>query len=137
MVAPVTATVLAALVGLGVGVGLLLIIVGLVGVDASRQRRSLRTRGLDGVERRVVLRRLTVSCIGGLAAGLATEWVVGAILVGAACWTLPRVLGRDKRHARRVARIEAIATWTEMLRDTLSAAADSAWHVAIPKRVNT
>ena len=48
----------------------------------------------------------------------------------APCWTgsgarraLPRVLGRDPEHARRVARIEAVATWTEMLRDTLSAAA--------------
>jgi Flp pilus assembly protein TadB len=33
------------------------------------------------------------------------------------------VVGRDPNQARRVARIEAIATWTEMLRDTLSAAA--------------
>jgi Flp pilus assembly protein TadB len=51
-----------------------------------------------------------------------TGWVVGAILAGLASWALPRVLGRDPGHARRVARIEAIATWTEMLRDTLSAA---------------
>ena len=55
--------------------------------------------------------------------GVATGWVVGAVLVGLAVWALPRVLGRDPEHARRVARIEAIATWTEMLRDTLSAAA--------------
>jgi Flp pilus assembly protein TadB len=49
--------------------------------------------------------------------------VVGGILAAAACWWLPRLLGRDTEHARRVARIEAVATWTEMIRDTLSAAA--------------
>ncbi|SFK89102.1 Type II secretion system (T2SS), protein F [Amycolatopsis sacchari] len=32
-------------------------------------------------------------------------------------------MGRDPEHSRRIARIEGIATWTEMLRDTLSAAA--------------
>ncbi|MGW5053954.1 type II secretion system F family protein [Actinokineospora sp. NPDC004072] len=59
----------------------------------------------------------------GVATGLLTGWVVGAVLAGLAVWALPRVLGRDPEHARRVARIEAVATWTEMLRDTLSAAA--------------
>jgi len=62
----------------------------------------------------------------GLAAvvtALLTGWVVGGILAAAACWWLPRLLGRDTEHARRIARIEAVATWTEMIRDTLSAAA--------------
>ncbi|MDQ3885867.1 MAG: type II secretion system F family protein, partial [Actinomycetota bacterium] len=59
----------------------------------------------------------------GVLSGVVTGWVVGAVLAGLACWALPRVVGRDPEHARRVARIEAIATWTEMLRDTLSAAA--------------
>ena len=40
-----------------------------------------------------------------------------------ATWSLPAVLARDRAHARRVARIEAIATWAEMMRDTLAAAA--------------
>jgi hypothetical protein len=58
----------------------------------------------------------------GLLVGLATGWIVDAVLAGLACWALPRVLGRDPEHARWVARIEAEATWTEMLRDTLWAA---------------
>ena len=41
----------------------------------------------------------------------------------AGAWVLPSLIGPDRGHARRVARIEAIATWTEALRDNLSGAA--------------
>ncbi|RQW82621.1 type II secretion system F family protein, partial [Micromonospora globispora] len=41
----------------------------------------------------------------------------------AGVWTLPRVLGPDREHQRSLGRIEAIATWAELLRDTLSSAA--------------
>jgi Flp pilus assembly protein TadB len=37
--------------------------------------------------------------------------------------TLPGLLGPDRAAARRTEKMEALATWTEMLRDTLSAAA--------------
>ncbi|MBY8852776.1 type II secretion system F family protein, partial [Saccharothrix sp. MB29] len=67
--------------------------------------------------------RLALPVAAGAATGLLTGWVVGAVLAGLACWALPRALGRDPGHTRRVARIEAVATWTEMLRDTLCAAA--------------
>jgi tight adherence protein B len=116
-------TALAALLGLGVGVGLLLLIIGWRGVDPARPRRvQLRRRPDAPGDQRQVL-RIGLAVAIGLLTGLATGWVVGAVLAGLACWALPRVLGRDPEHARRVARIEAVATWTEMLRDTLSAAA--------------
>jgi Flp pilus assembly protein TadB len=116
-------TAVAALLGVGVGVGLLLVIVGWRGVDPARPRRAQLRRRPDapGDQRQVLRIGLAVAI--GLLAGLATGWVVGAVLAGLACWALPRLLGRDPEHARRVARIEAVATWTEMLRDTLSAAA--------------
>ena len=56
-------------------------------------------------------------------AGLATGWPAGTVLAGLAAWAAPSVLGRDQDAAGPVARIEAIAGWTEMLRDTTSAAA--------------
>ncbi|MEV0604274.1 type II secretion system F family protein [Streptomyces sp. NPDC050315] len=62
----------------------------------------------------------------GAAAGLAaviTGWPVAALLTLVAVLTLPRLLGRDRRAAARTAKLEAIAVWAEMLRDTLSAAA--------------
>jgi Flp pilus assembly protein TadB len=53
----------------------------------------------------------------------ATRWPAGTVLAGLAAWFLPRVLGPDREHARVLDRIEAIASFTEMLRDTISAAA--------------
>ncbi|MFJ8813790.1 type II secretion system F family protein [Amycolatopsis thermoflava] len=109
---------LAALLGAGVGLGLMLIVLGArrntPPLPRRERRRERNPRGSL---------RLAVAVAAGLAAGLLTGWVVGAILAGLACWGLPRVLGHDPEHARRIARVEAIATWTEMLRDTLSAAA--------------
>lgn len=118
-----TATpVLAAALGAGAGVGLLLMVNGARGVDRQRPPRSLIRHRLRGPDGRVPVPRLAVSIAAGVLTGVATGWVVGALLAGLACWSLPRMLGRDPGHARRLARIEAIATWTEMLRDTLSAA---------------
>ena len=54
---------------------------------------------------------------------VATRWPAGSILAGLAAWFLPRALGPDREHARLLARTEAVAGWTEMLRDTLAAAA--------------
>lgn len=116
---PTTAA--AALLGVGTGLGLLLVVLGWRGTDPQRQRRT-RTRAPRTVDQHRGL-RIALAITVGVVTGLLTGWVVGAVLAGLAAWALPRVLGRDPEHARRVARIEAIATWTEMLRDTLSAAA--------------
>ncbi|WNV90220.1 type II secretion system F family protein [Umezawaea sp. Da 62-37] len=116
---PTTAA--AALLGVGTGLGLLLVVLGWRGTDPRRQRRT-RTRRAGAVDQHRSL-RIALAVTAGVVTGLLTGWVVGAVLAGLAAWALPRVLGRDPEHARRVARIEAVATWTEMLRDTLSAAA--------------
>ncbi|MFT7837729.1 type II secretion system F family protein [Saccharothrix sp. BKS2] len=115
-VGPTTAT--AALLGLGTALGVLLVVLGCRGVVLHHPRRA-RARAAD----RHRGPRLCLAAATGVATGLLTGWVVGAVLAALAAWALPRVLGADPEHARRVARIEAIATWTEMLRDTLSAAA--------------
>jgi Flp pilus assembly protein TadB len=52
-----------------------------------------------------------------------TRWPAGTVLAGLAAWFLPRALGPDRGHARALERIEAIASWTEQLRDTIAAAA--------------
>jgi len=120
-ISPTTA--LVTLLGVGVGLGLLLTLTGWRGVDPARPRRALAwcTRSRPGDQRRV--RRLAATLAVGVLTGVATGWVVGAVLAGLALWSLPGVLGRDRDYTRRVQRIEGIATWTEMLRDTLSAAA--------------
>ncbi|SDM26630.1 Flp pilus assembly protein TadB [Lentzea albidocapillata subsp. violacea] len=115
-----TAQGLAVLLGLGTGLGVLLFVIGWHGVE--QRPRLWRARPRSGEQRQRFGIRFGVALAVGVAAGVATGWVVGAVLAGMACWALPRVLGRDPEHAHRVAKVEAIATWTEMLRDTLSAA---------------
>jgi tight adherence protein B len=108
----------ATVLGLACAAGLMLFLDGLRRTDgpppASRARRvwtsADRTRAL-------------VAAAAGFAAAVLTRWPVAALLTAAAVWTLPRVLGPDREHRRSLARIEAIATWAELLRDTLSSAA--------------
>jgi tight adherence protein B len=114
-------TLVAALLGLGTGVGLLLVIRGWRGMDPPRILRFPCRVPRGRADQRLV--RLITAVAVGVIAGVLTGWVAGAALAALACWALPPALGRDPHHAQQVARIEAIATWTEMLRDTLAAAA--------------
>jgi len=114
-------TVVTAVLGLGTGVGLLLVISGWRGVDPDRRRGLTRWHSHGRNDQWLV--RLAVAVAVGVVTGVITGWVAAAVLAGLACWALPPVLGRDPRHAHQLDRIEAIATWTEMLRDTLAAAA--------------
>ena len=112
---------LAALLGVGVGLGLWLILRGWRGTPPGARRAASRRR-IQVTDRRFLL-RLLVALGAGVLVGAVTGWVVGALLAGVAVWTLPRVLGPDRENAARIARFEAVASWAEMLRDTLSAAA--------------
>lgn len=113
----------AALLGAGTGLGVLLIVLGWRGAEPHGPRRTQRLRQVsDRPPPRRVLIRLGAAIAAGVVAGLATGWLVGAALAGLACWALPRILRGDPEQAHRIACVEAIATWTEMLRDTLSAA---------------
>jgi tight adherence protein B len=119
----------AALLGAGTALGLLLILLGLAGrvgepaeLDeefgaSSWWARRIAARGL--VDRRRVAWCLAV----GVLVGIVTRWPVAAILAPAAAWVLPQLLRPDRGHGRRVDRMEAIATWTESMRDNLSGAA--------------
>lgn len=105
------------LLGLGFGAGLLVLTRAVRGTDtATGPPRAPRRR------REHAGRWVTASVCGGLLAGVLTGWVVGGLLAAMAVWSLPHMLdvggGGDQ-----TARIEGIAGWTEILRDTLAAAA--------------
>ncbi|MCX5529866.1 type II secretion protein F [Streptomyces sp. NBC_00006] len=68
-------------------------------------------------------RRLLFAGAGALAVALLTGWPVGGLLALVGALTLPRLLGGDRQAGARTEVLEALATWAEMLRDTLSAAA--------------
>ncbi|MEV8062945.1 type II secretion system F family protein [Streptomyces antimycoticus] len=117
--------VLTAILGAAFGTGLLLVISGAL------RRPVLHGAAADGWRHRMASRlpaawnrrRLTIALTAGVATGALTGWPVAAVLTTAAMLTLPGLLGPDRATARRTERLEALALWTEMLRDTLSAAA--------------
>ncbi|MDT0263611.1 type II secretion system F family protein [Jatrophihabitans lederbergiae] len=112
---------LAAVLGVGTGLGLWLIIRGWRSNPAG-QGGTLSRRRINLTDRSFLL-RLLASLGAGVFVGAVTGWVVGALLAAVGVWALPRVLGPDRANTARIARFEAVASWAEMLRDTLSAAA--------------
>ncbi|WP_170323817.1 type II secretion system F family protein [Cryptosporangium phraense] len=124
-----TSTALAGLLGAGIGLGIVLVAAGLTVPPATeygrarRQERDANGGLLSPSERASQWRRAAVVFTGGLLAALLTRWPVAGLLAGTAIWFAPAVLGPDRATTRAVARAEAIATWAEMLRDTLLAAA--------------
>jgi tight adherence protein B len=71
--------------------------------------------------------RLGWRIVGSLAAGIVlavvTSWPAMLLIGWAGAWFLPRLLAGDGGAQAQIAKVEAIATFTELLRDTLSAAA--------------
>jgi tight adherence protein B len=113
-------TALVALLGAGVGFGLVLMISGWRGRSAEGPARG---HFLTRVRRDHLATKVATATIAGVVVGAVTGWPVAAVLAAAGAWTLPKIVGGSKDRARQVARTEAIAGWAEMLRDTLSAAA--------------
>jgi len=124
MVAAMTTTAaLFGLLGAGLAGGILLILAGLRGRPIRSAAPSRLDTWLAAHHDRKQVGWLVVAVLAGLAVGVITGWVVGAVLTGLAVVGLPRILGSNVDHKRHLERIEAIAGWTEMLRDTLVAAA--------------
>jgi Flp pilus assembly protein TadB len=108
---------LGAVVGLGLFVGVLAI-VGLPQRPAGRPTRRRRP-GSSAQDR---TKRLVLGAIGVVLALLLTRWVVAALAIGllAAFWD--RIAGSDAAERVGINRLEALASWTESLRDTIAGA---------------
>src|SRR6266540_546430 len=105
------------------GGGLLLLIVALRGIQG---RDPSPAPGAAGEQRPWLLRALTrrgsVSVLSGVLTLVITRWPIAAI--GAALLTLTwhGLLGGATEERTSIARIEALASWTESLRDTIAGA---------------
>lgn len=102
----------------GAGVGVLIIAAGVIG-------RPLFVHRLDRSARAPHDRTLNRMIIAGAAALLAlliTGWLVAALLTAVAVRAAPRLLGGRAARDTAIARTEAIAAWTEMVRDSIVAA---------------
>ena len=109
---------LAGLLGAGVGLGVVLVIAGWRGVELPRPARHLERVSVERVNL-----RLALGVGAAVLVGAATGWPVGAVLAGLAGWGAPGLLAGAARHQAAVGRIEAVAGWAEMLRDTMAASA--------------
>ena len=70
---------------------------------------------------RAVVIRLALGIGAFLIAVVLTGWPVGALFVGALATALPSMVGGRAHREWQLAKIEAVATWAEMLRDTVAA----------------
>ena len=107
-------TVAALLTGAGVAAGLLLVISGWQPRPTGRRGRSRPP---------VAVPKLAAALVTGPLVAVWTGWPVAGLLAAAAVVGLPTMLGRDREHHIILARVEAVAAWAELLRDTLAAAA--------------
>lgn len=111
-------TVILACMAAGIGLGLLLVIAGLAGREVIGGISLSRVQAASG---RGLLHIVVV--VGVFVLTLAgTGWLVGASLAAVAAWTLPDVLGGKAERQVAIDRTEAIASWTELIRDSIVAA---------------
>ncbi len=119
-------TMLAALLGALAGLGLLVAGVALRGADPAsfRPRRRTARPGLSERSERVeqLTLRLALGAGAAVVVGAVTRWPVAALLLGAAGFMAPNLLGGRSVRQAKVAEVEAIAAWAEMLRDTMAGA---------------
>jgi Flp pilus assembly protein TadB len=111
---------LAVLLGGVGGAGLFVAVLAVVGLPARPAGKPSRRRNLPG------RRQLTVRLALGIGVGaltlLLTRWVVAGIALGllAAFWD--RIAGGEASERLAISRLEAMASWTESLRDTIAGA---------------
>ncbi len=110
-------TALAGLAGATVVAGLILLVAGLRGVDALPA--PSRPAGVP----RDLSRRTLLAIAAATVAGLMTRWPVAALLAGTLGWASPSLLRGATASRVMIARIEAIAAWTELLQGLLAASA--------------
>ncbi|MBV8480909.1 MAG: pilus assembly protein TadB, partial [Actinobacteria bacterium] len=120
-------TALSILAGLGCGFGAVLVVLGLRSSSLllllSSSGALRRTAGL--VNRRRDQRgaqRVAIAVGVGLVVAALTRWPVGGVLAAALAGSWHTLFGHRSSSDAEILRIEAIASWTEMLRDTMAAA---------------
>lgn len=112
-------TVLVAALGAGVGLGAALLLAGLTGRPALQVDLH---RAIERITRTTAVARIAGAAVGGLAVLAVTGWVAGGALAVLAITFSSRIVGGKAEREASVARTEAIASWTEMIRDSIAAA---------------
>jgi Flp pilus assembly protein TadB len=111
---------IAIVLGAVVGAGLFLGVLAFVGVPQRTKGKPPRRRHLPGG--RQVATRIAVGVVAGGVTLLLTRWVVAGLAIGLLAGFWDKVAGGDAQERQGIARLEAMASWTESLRDTIAGA---------------
>ena len=109
-----------ALLGAFVGLGLFLGRAGLGGRVVLARPEALGGQLAQHADR--ALLRLLLAFVAALIAIVASHWPVLAAVAAASGWCAPSALRGRGAHGRELELVEAIASWTEQIRDTLAGA---------------
>lgn len=112
----------AAVSALSAGLGVALVVAALT---AHRGRSTGETRRALRLPDHLALRAALAGLFGILTLAL-TRWPVAAAWMAVAGMAAPSLAGVGARRAAQVAKVEAVATWAEMLRDQVAVGADLA-----------
>lgn len=110
-------TLVALVLGGGVGLGVTLLVFGALG------RTVLPSLTRSGRRPERLLLAVVVGVVAAIAVYGVTGWVVGGLLAGLGGLVAPRALSSRTDFRAEIDKVEAIASWAEMLRDTIAAAA--------------
>lgn len=116
MISTQTTGSVAVLAGALIGGGVFLLVAYFAGVDVPATRTDSRQLV------RTTSRRLLGAAVTGLLVLLITRWVVMTIAAAALVVLWPMLFGGTRQEKEAAARIEALATWAESLRDTIAGA---------------
>jgi tight adherence protein B len=117
-----------ALVGMLAAGGVLVAVVGWRGVTI-REHATGTKFGPD------VGRRAGLIVAGFVLGWLVTGWPAIGAMVGIVAWAIPMLVATRRDRAAMVEKSNALAVWTEMLRDTISAHAGLRESIAVTQRV--
>lgn len=115
-------TVVTALLGAGIGLGLLLLLAGVTGRALFTARDDVASRRGQVLANSTRMRDIAIAVGVALVVVVLTGWPVGGLLAGGAALAAPGLLGGRAARESAVARTEAIASWTELIRDSIAAA---------------
>jgi len=108
----------AILAGAVVGAGLFVGVLAFTGIPERPAGRPRRQRA--SMQERT--RRLVIGVVAGVIVLVATRWVVAGLGVGVLVAYWDRIAGSSAVERRAIAKLEALASWTESLRDTIAGA---------------
>ena len=111
---------LSVLFGAVIGLGLACAVLAVVGIPERPAGRPTKRRRPRAAEERT--RQLVLGAVGGVLGLVLTRWVVAAIALGLLGAFWDRIAGGETSERIGIARLEAMASWTESLRDTIAGA---------------